>query len=401
MSYIVWPWRPLVGMTESLEWMTDIIEAHNGNEQRIRVRQEPRQSFEASIMLDDPAQLSKLRVALAAWQHREWGWPCWHESVKLAATLPVASSSISIDTTAADFREGGLAIIHTSPTAYEVVEINTVAADELTIADATTMEHAAGASVMPMRMAKMSAQAKRDDHPTELSKYSVTMQVADNIELTTEAAAMQYLGYDVLSDPLLMPGKTMPRQFDRPIDVLDPGPGAWATFARTDYPGITTDHRWHLGDRSAAWSFRQWLHRRAGRLNPVWIPSRTHDLVLAAAPAPSATELEISDVGYRNLRLGVPGMMHVAIFSTSGAFVCAEVVDAVEGDPGREIITIDTELPFTDVARISFISPHRFAADRVSVTWSRVGVAICSAPMKSIEVVAVGTGGTGGGGAPE
>lgn len=383
-NYLVWPWRPLRPITEHLEWMTDIIEAHDGAEQRIRVRQEPRQSFEVVILPNDPAELSRLRVAIAAWQHREWGWPCWHEAVELAAVFPAASSSIGIDTTASDFRAGGLAIVHQSPSLYEVVEVDTVAAGSLSLVAPTTMEHPAGAAVMPLRMAKMAGQARREDYAVEASRYSVTMQITDNTELTTEAAAMQYLGYDVLSDPLLMPGETMPRQIDRPLDILDPGPGAWATFARTDYPAISTDHKWYLRTPAQAWAFRRWLHRRAGRLNPVWIPSRTHDLALAVQPTAAATTLEVRDVNYRNVGLGVPGMTHIAAFSASGAFVCRQITGAVAGSAGRENLTINAALGFTDVARISFLCLHRFAADRISLTWDRIGVATCRASMTGV-----------------
>ena len=384
MSYLVWPWRPQRGLVESLEWLTDIIEAHDGTEQRIQVRQAPRQAFDASVMLDNPGELSRFRVAIASWQHREWGWPCWHEAVNLGATLSAGSGSIAIDTTSADFRSGGLAIIHSSPTTYEVVQIGTVAAGSLTLVGVTTLAHPATAVVMPLRMARMGSQAKRDDYATELSKYSVTMQVTDNAALTTEAAALQYLGYDVLSDPLLMPGETMPRQIERPIDVLDPGPGAWATFARTDYPLISTDHRWHLRSRAQAWAFRRWLHRRAGMLNPVWIPSRTHDLILAVQPTAAATTLQINDVNYRNVGLNRPGMTHIAAFSASGAFVCRKITNAVAGSAGRENLTINAALGFTPVSRISFLCLHRFAADRVTLTWDRVGVADCRASMTGV-----------------
>ena len=371
-------------MTESLEWMTDIIEAHDGTEQRSMVRQEPRQSFEASILLADHAELSKLRVALAGWQHREWGWPCWHEAAKLAATLPAASSSIPVDTTAADFRAGGLAVVYSSPTLYDVVAIDSVESDALTLSGAVANEHAAGASVMPLRMARMTGQARRGDYATSKSKYTVTMQVTDNTELTTEAAAIQYLGYDVLSDPLLMPGETMPRKIERTLDILDPGPGAWATLARTDYPLIATDHKWFLRTPAQAWAFRRWLHRRAGRLNPVWVPSRTHDLSLAVQPTALATTLQIHDVNYRTLGLAVPGMTHVAAFSASGSFVCRQITGAVAGSAGRENLTINAALGFTDVARISFLCLHRFAADRISLTWDRVGVATCRASMTGV-----------------
>lgn len=385
-GYVVWPWRPQRGMVESLEWMTDIIEAHDGTEQRVQVRQEPRQSFEMSILLEDHHELSKLRVALASWQHREWGWPCWHEAVKLGASLASGSGSVSIDTTLADFRPGGLAIIHQSPELYEVVEIDTVASDSLTLANDTTLTHPAGSSVMPFRMARMVAQVRRDDHATELSKYAVTMHVTDNTALATEASATQYLNYDVLTDPLLMPGQTMPRSFDRAIETLDPGPGAWSASARTDYPLVATDHRWRVNNRAEAWAFRKWLHRRAGMLHPIWIPSRTHDLSLAAQPTSSATTLEIRDVNYRNMALNVPGMTHIAAFSANGSFVCRKITAATAGSAGRENLTISAAIGFTDVARISFLCLHRLAADRVSLTWDRVGVAECRATMVGVDI---------------
>jgi len=385
-GFLVWPWRPQRGMIEALEWITDIIESHDGTEQRIQIRQAPRQVFEASVLIDDEAQLSALRVAIAAWQHRLWGWPCWHEARRLTATLPVASSSIGIDTTMADFRAGGLAIIHTSPTLYEVVQIATVMADSLILAEATTMPHAVGASVMPLRLARMSDQAKREDYSFDGTRYSVTMQVTDNQSLAPEATAMQYLGYDVLSESLLMPGETMPRQFDRAIEILDPSTGAWATAARTDYPSITTDHKWRLRNLAQAWLFRKWLHRRAGMLNPVWIPSRTHDLALAAQPTAAATTLQINDVNYRNVGLNRSGMTHIAAFSTSGAFVCRQITNAVAGSAGRENLTINASLGFTAVNRISFLCLHRFAADRINLTWDRVGVADCRASMTGVAV---------------
>lgn len=386
MDYVVWPWRPQRGLSESLEWMTDIIEAHDGTEQRIQIRQAPRQSFETSVLVDDAVQLSALRVAIAAWQHRLWGWPCWHEAKRLGVTLAAASSSIGIDTTMADFRAGGMAIIYTSPALYEVVEVASISADSLILAEATAIQHAVGASVMPLRLARMAGQARRDDYSFDGTRYSVTMQMTENQELATEAAAMQYLGYDVLSDPLVMPGETMPRQVDRPADILDPGTGAWAIATRTDYPLITTDHKWRLRTMAQAWAFRRWLHRRAGMLNPAWIPSRTHDLTLAVQPTAVVTTLQINDVNYRNVGLNRPGMTHIAAFSASGAFVCRQITNAVAGSAGRENLTINAALGFTPVSRISFLCLHRFAADRISLTWDRVGVADCRASMTGVAV---------------
>ena len=165
--------------------------------------------------------------------------------------------------------------------------------------------------------------------------------------------------------------------------------GVWTSFHEypySDYPLIATDHRWRVSNRTEAWAFRKWLHRRSGMLNPVWIPSRTHDLALAAQPSPSATTLEIRDVNYHNVGLNVPGMTHIAAFASNGSFVCRKITAASAGSAGRENLTISAALGFTDVARISFLYLHRFAADRISLTWDRVGVAECRATMVGVDI---------------
>lgn len=243
-DFLVWPWRPQRGMVESLEWLTDITEAHDGTEQRQRIRFAPRQSFDASVLFDNTTELSRLHLALTGWQHRLWGWPCWHEEQKLAATLSAGATSITVDTTASDYRAGGYAIVWSSPSLYEVVDVDAVEAGAITLVEETVGAWPAGASIMPLRVARMSDQSSREDYATKATKTTISMTCTDNEALTTEASATQYLGYDVLTEAFKLTGDTTPRKIDRTIETLDPGPGAWATDARTDYPLVTTDQRW-------------------------------------------------------------------------------------------------------------------------------------------------------------
>jgi len=374
-SFLIWPWKPQNKITESLEWYTDIIQAKDTSEQRIRLRVSPRQSSEVEVQTDDTTELARINLAVTGWQDQLYGWGVWHEHRALAASLSSGAGSIPIDTAYADYRDDSWALLWESLDKYEAVEIDTVGAASITLKDATANEYSAGSLVMPMRLVRMAEKVSRDDFSTNLTKFKLALQCTDNIDLVGSASAMQYLGYDVLSDPILLPGVTVPRQIERALEVFDPGIGEWTADALSDYPEISSELRWRPKTAAQVWAMRLFLHRRCGRLVPVWIPSWRDDLILADTVIADDPVIAVNDASYRILGINQPTKQHVAIFADDGSFVCREITAAVAGDPGEENLTLDTAIGFTDVSRISFLSLQRFAADKIQLSWQRPGVA--------------------------
>jgi len=381
MDYPVWVWRPDLDMIESLEWMTDIIEAYDGEEQRIQVRQEPRQSFEASVFLKDILQMSKIRVLLASWQNRMWAWPNWHEAVSISAPADAGAGLVYGDWRYGDWRYGENALIYESPTKYQVLDITEITESVLSFSNALISTYAAGSWVLPLRRARISNQIDRQDYIGNDLAYSLSVQVVDNSELSTTASEMQYLGYDVLLEPLGTFSSSIKRQMSYPLDIIDPGMGAWASFSRSNFSKMLTPWEWVLKTPEKCWEFRKWLHRRAGALRPVWMPSYVDDLKLAAMPVSSSTTLKIADVGYRTFGLNVPGMSHIAVFSSSGVVAYRKINAAVAGVAGQENLTLNASLGFSDVVRISFLSLCRFSGDLIKLKWKGVGDARCESSM--------------------
>jgi hypothetical protein len=378
----VFSFRPQAELLEALEFRTDILTAWDGTEQRIRLREAPRQSFEMEVWATGAAR-SRLDLLLAGYHGWTYLLPVWPEQAALSSLLSAGSGVVPITTTAGDYRVGSQALLWSSCDDYEAVEISEVWADALILDGATTTsrDYPAGSLVLPLREARLLEQYRREDYPGDLSPCVHTLRwvVEDNLDLVGTAAPDQYLGHDVLVDPYLLPAETIERSFERELDTVDPLLGAWKQFARTQYPLATTEVLWRMGTPATAWAFRRFLHRRAGRCNPVWIPSWRPDLELLEPAGAGASQITVTDVGYRFFGLDRPTFRDVAIMPSAGGQILRRVTAAVAGDPGEEILTLSATLgqaitPAT-VARISFLALSRLAADRVEILWPRAGLA--------------------------
>ena len=110
-SYVVFPYPPLLDMQEMLLTETKVLKARDGSEQRISMRGVPRQSFSIRVSLNNYVDMSIIDAATFGWQKLFWGLPIWSEWTEHTATISAGASSISLDTSYADYRADTLAII--------------------------------------------------------------------------------------------------------------------------------------------------------------------------------------------------------------------------------------------------------------------------------------------------
>lgn len=373
-------------MVESLEWKTNIISAEDGSEQRVAVRSFPRQSFDIECIFKSEYDQANSHLAIAAGQNQVWGFPCFHEMQRLSVQVTAGAESITIDTTTSDYRDSDYAVLWVSQTSFEVLEVDTVSDSSLSLSSATIATFPAGALIMPLRRAYISHSATINDYPVQLGKVSLTVSVIDGVDLSGGASDVQYQSQDVISDYLLMPSETRQRTINRNMWTFDPEVGPLSILATGDYPAITTEYKWRTTSPANAWAFRQWLHRRSGRLVPVWFPTRTRDLSLAAVIGSADTTIIINDMNLLDYWEDHPGKQNLALVRTDGSLVCRNITDVSAGEAGQEVITIDSAVGVSDIAFVSFLSLNRFAADRIELAWERAGVAEIKASM--IEVAA-------------
>jgi hypothetical protein len=110
------------GMTEKLEWKTDILRSFSGSEQRRILRRNPRRSFTYTLRVwRDEAQA--FDNILWGWQKKYYGLPVWTDKARLTATATSGDAAIAFPTANLSFALDGLGVIFDDFNNYEVFEI--------------------------------------------------------------------------------------------------------------------------------------------------------------------------------------------------------------------------------------------------------------------------------------
>jgi hypothetical protein len=361
--------RPLV---ERLEWLTDVLRAYGGAEQRIQLRIIPRRSFEMQFLLDGH-KTQLFDALLYGWQARVFAVPVWTDPHQLALEEPAGATVINVDTAHRDYHADGLLILWRDYLTHEIAEIANVGASSVTLKRGLSQSWPAGTRVYPGRLGRLPASVS-------IKKPTAALNIAIlrfDLEGNTAAAAMEsgpvHQGLRVLETS---PNRVtdLDEAFSRQLEVIDSLTGLRAVDDHTDYPDIVRTFSWLLHGRPAIGAYRGWLHSRAGRCKAVFVPTFHEDLTLTETVAAAATVLKVRDIGYRSYYQTKPGKRDLMIETHTGARYYRRITGANEGDTaGEERISINTSLGMQlepgQIRRVCFMGPHRFDGDSVELAW--------------------------------
>ena len=192
---VIFQYRPQAPIKETLEFKTDIIELNDGTEQRINVREAPRQKFSFKIRTDDDRTRDSINALLFDWQSRVFGIPVWFESKPLDGPLAISDTTVLVDTAFADFRVGGLVMIFDDNFAQEVLEIAAVNPNDLLLdVGVGRAFDAVNTIVAPVRTALTRPQLTQQRYAIGPTDFNLEFTVLDNIDLSSSAAFDTYQG---------------------------------------------------------------------------------------------------------------------------------------------------------------------------------------------------------------
>jgi len=111
-------------MVLSFEWKTDVIVSQNGNEQRIAVRQEPRQFASLNYLADSNEEVQFWKKEMVSKMDNGWQVPLWHEAVDITAAITASDTTVSADFTKMDDELGRvMLLIHPDGETHELITV--------------------------------------------------------------------------------------------------------------------------------------------------------------------------------------------------------------------------------------------------------------------------------------
>lgn len=361
-------------MSERLSFLTDVLTASEGAEQRRSLRPTPRRSFEADFLLTGPERtfwdlfINKLGGG-------EVTVPLYWETVTLGSALTATvSDRIAFDTTYREwpYLEGRLALLMGKTALdYEVVEIASVDDDGVDLVAPVSRPWPKGTKLLPLRRAVLDQIGDLNHKTAGTATATVQFRVIGPNPWTPAADASPTRdGLPIfLSEPNWVEDLTA--EMGRDIALLDTTVGRTYQIDSLGRVRLGQAHRWFLPGRQKLAGFRDLIYRHLGRTGAFWLPTFKADFRLAASAGSAATQITVENVGFFYTGGPTSGREYIAI-KHDGGTILRKILSVVPGTTAAtEKLNLDAPLGLAlspgQVRRISFADVARFDTDEFEI----------------------------------
>lgn len=374
------------GFTERLEWLTDVLAMRDGGEQRVRLRADPRRSFEFDVL--EYGNGGQLDLLMNVWQSRVYAVPVWTDKARLASAIYPGDTVLAVSTTDLDYRPGGLAIVGASTGGTEALEILSLTANSITLKRPALGNWPAGAWIAPARLGRLPAQQTVTRPTAAIAQARLRFDLEDlTATVTATGSPIQYRGYDTL---LRHPNRVEDVSIDyqRLVDVLDVDTGTPAVIDIPNRAFIVRRFQFLVPDRADLTAMRGWLAARAGRQVPFWVPTWERGLEVSQPFALDATAVLVQARGFATYYHDMPGRQDVAFLHNNGTWYLRRITAFEFVDGTVERMRIDAALGVActsaDFQIVCFLELARLESDAVEIFFETDRVARVALPLRSI-----------------
>lgn len=358
------------GMTETLEWKTDVLQSPTGAEQRISRRLSPRRTFEFTTLVHDTG---RQRFENMLWQGcaGTWAMPVYPDVFALPAAVSSGTTVLSIPTPGRDFSVGGTVLLKTDESPDATSRMATVAAmtgDALQLVSPLTDNWPAGSLVYPVRPAVLTEPPSLSRLTDTATSAQVRFRIAEHNAFSDAPVLTQYRGHPVLETETDW-SESVSASYQPLIRELDNSSGIPYRLDTAGRPFWKQTHSWFNVNRQAQMSLRQLLWYLRGRLRPIWVPSQMLDF--SPMSAISGHSVDVIEAGFTELGIR-PGRRDICILLADGSRHYRRIT-AVSLVSGVERLVLDGDAISADqhqIVSVSLMTLVRQDAD--SVSWEHV-----------------------------
>ena len=366
---IVFPYRWLSPMRETLEWLTEIIQSYDGTEQRLAKRIAPRQQFEFKVYLGN-SEIIRGSNILYGWKQRVWAVPVWSEAKEVSGVLE-NDTTISVDTTDGSYIVGELAIIIKDDRTFDAIEIVSISANSLVL-DLGVSRDYDNSFIMPVRLCRMISDPKRETNAYN-GFISANFESIENSEISIDPAT-QFNSIDVDEYRALLKGDFIPVTVQRPNNYVDFGVGSIDIFDPWEYTRVLKNYRLYFESQAEVWEFRKWLYTRRGKQVEFYSETGENDIVLIQNTGLITTPI----VGIENENASQASPRDVIAVVQKDGNRLYRNVDSVSINPSGQVeydLTTPLNIEASTISHISFMGVHRLASDSLTIEWLSNNVA--------------------------
>jgi hypothetical protein len=369
---VIWSFFPTWegGITESLEWKTNVLAGPLGDEQRRSLRLSPRRGFRLQLIATD-TERRYMELLSFAWGSRNWAIPIWNDVQEILVAVAPGSTYIPCQTWGRDYHVDGLVLFRGKDAfTFEAAEIASVTSTGLNLKRPTQGDWGIYTKIYPIRTARFTQQPEISRLTDRAVSVNANFVVMEHSDWTPWAGSETHLGVPVFRVP---PEESEPltQSYVRLLQVIDNGMSIPRYFDTAGLGFTVQAHRWLMQGRIEQSTMRSLLYYLAGQWKTVYVPTHYDDLTIEAIVAPTASAIDVTWVGYTQYGNLQPGRRDVMISLWDGRVFFRRIMGSAELDQGLERISLSEPFGFElrpeMVKRISYMSLCRLESDLVEI----------------------------------
>lgn len=358
------------GVTETLEWKTDILQSYSGAEQRIARRLSPRRTFEFSILINGNER-TRFENRLAYVGGNSWYFPIFTDVTYLEKDVDLNATVLPCSTLGRDFVVGNKVLIkseinNTNQTA--LLEVAAVNDYSITLVNPIKTRFNAGACIYPVRLAVLTDVPELTRYNDDLLSAQIRVRISEHNAFSNDISYLPvYRDFPVLT---MYPdwSESLKGRYERVLLELDNGSGIPKRLDTARLPFFVQEFRWFLTERNEHMQLRQLFYYLNGCQKNIWVSSQASDFNVLAV---DGRVLEVENTGFNEIGL-MSGRKDLVITLCNGneLYRRIELVAIVTDEIERLLLNEPINVNADDILSVSFLILCRLDSD--SVSWEHV-----------------------------
>ena len=383
----VFTFEPQFNVTTSYEWLTSVVESFNGTEQRVQMRDRPRESIryrfrkgDADVNVEEPypEEATAFEHTMFDSLGRVFATPVWGDRTVLNSAVSINDTVINITTAGLDLQLGELLMLWHDWNDQESQEIASVAAGTVTVSNPFLAAHAiANTVVLPTFTALIDDGIVEQLGKLDTAFWSIVFnRINERTDLLSGISPELPADRDGIPDwPRRwgITGRNLNRTWRRNIQEVQTTLGQIKrSFSYTTPRRAQNQLVANIRGRSDFLAFRQFVLALKGQQKIFWLPSRFHQFRIQATAAGGSSTIRVFNNLYTTFVANRAQLNRINVVLTDGQEFDHTIVSSADigTPPNNEVdlgITPATSVEYntTNVDRIEYLTRHRLNTDRV------------------------------------